>query len=282
MKKSSRIMKIIPAALAFMAMTGMARAASPFLNSPDVGFSGPYNHQAAKIAKTVYADAVAGHKGKLETALIDLRHNGVAAIAVRFDYPGFCNGKSCFTTILSDLNGQWIQVFAQHLKTLQVGAAPKNVPGYLLVDHTYVWQPVADHYVPSINGYISGKPMAPDHVPTGTLLNDLNKTYKTSGKKAWLASSLSAGSAGTLYAVQGSQVPASMTEGPFMLWSQKYGTVLRTTSHGLFGISDTTHDGAPNIVVSTDQGLEFYRWDGKTNKYVEYRTSFVSNISPAP
>lgn len=261
---------------------GTAMAASPFTNSPDISFSGPVNVQAEKIANTVYANAISGHHGKLETSLIDLHHNGVASIAVRFDYPGFCNGKSCFTTILSDINGQWVQVFAQHVKTLQIGAAPKNIPGQLLVNHTYVWEPVAHHYAPVINGYISGNPMAPSKKPTGTLLKDINKVYGSAGKTGWLATDFSAGSAGTLYAIQGAQIPASMTPGPFMLWSQKYGTVLTTTSHGLFGISDTTHAGVPDVIVSTEQGLEFYRWNKKTDKYAEYRTSFVSDISPAP
>lgn len=243
---------------------------------------GTGNAQAQKIATQVYAGTIRSEPkgaGKIETALIDLHHDGVAEIAVRFDYPDLCDKSrtTCFTTVIAYEKGSWQQVFAQRLSTLAVAPAPKGVPANILADGN-VWQPVAGHYVPRLADHIAGKPMAPDHSTSGKLAAALDKAL---GKGKYIAARVDDGTLGTLYAVQGAGATTAMTPMPFFLWTEKDGVVLKTQSHGLFGMGKHDHDGVQDVVVAVRRGLDFYRWSAKDKRYVKYRTSYVSDLSPA-
>lgn len=239
--------------------------------------------QAQKIAGQVYAGTIRAEPkgaGRIETALIDLHHDGVAQIAVRFDYPDLCDKAktSCFTTVIAYEKGGWQQVFAQRVATLAVAPAPKGAPADLVADGD-VWQPVAGHYVPRIADHVAGKPMAPDHATSGKLAAALTKAL---GKGAMIATRFDDGNLGTVYAVQGAGATTAMTPMPFFLWSAKDGVILRTQSHGLFGLGRNDHDGVQDIVVAVRRGLDFYRWSARDGRYTKYRTSYVSSLSPAP
>jgi hypothetical protein len=277
--------RILFISLSLIALVGVpAFAASPFDGQPAASFS-TKNAQAMAIAKQVYATTLKQEQGGyISTALLDLKHDKVAEIAVRFDFPNMRDSsEGYFTTILQfdAATSSWKQIFAHKASSLVVAAGSPGFDADIEVNHRYIFQYQQGAYAPQINSYILGAPMAPSQEATGALLKALDSTYQTPGA-AFDVQQIDGGDAGALVAVIGDQVAAGIAEGPFMVWSQQYGTVLRTQSHGLFGLGLFSHGEVPDIIVDTNAGLQFFGWNAHTHAYQMYATSYVSSTSPAP
>lgn len=244
-------------------------------------FSAP-TANVAKIVDGVYSSTIAREgSAKYQTALVDINHDGVAEIAVRFEYKDTCgdNGK-CLTAIIKYDSGSWQQVFSHRAKTLAVADMPKGVLANLRLDGTHVFEWVGGGYKPFINSYVT-QVMNPDAEATGELQAEISKSLGA-GSDGMLFKEFNAGAAGEVYALIGDEVPGRMLEGPFFVWSPSLGTILKTYSHGMFGLSAKQHDGAPDIITSNNEGMETWSWSASKHAYTMSATSYVSSVSPQP
>ncbi len=239
--------------------------------------------QALTIADTVYQSALGNLKGgQLETALIDLKHDGVAEIAVRFNYPSSCTkGDGCYTTVLQYANGAWNEVFQAHEETMAVENGPKGSPAPILVDNSIHYIMSGKSYEPKLTDFITGSPMAPSNIAVGPLSDKFNSLFDTTDKKYdfW---QFSDGRAGELYAVLPDGAATGMLPSNFTVYSLTKGRLMIAKSWGLFGLGKTSHDDTPDIVVANDKGLEFWAWDDAHNMYKLYKTSYPSDVTPLP
>lgn len=265
----------------------------PFAGQGDVVF-GTDNKAALKIAEEAYVSTLDAQKsadetGELQVALVNLTNNNTASIAVKFNFPNTCKGSKCFTTILRDVNGSWRQVFAQAASSLTIGAASKDQLNAILVDHTYVWENYNNTYLPLLEGYVQGGKNGL-HIPNVTATPDLNNLMNkliANAPNGYNYAYFQDGALGNLYAVQiagvddgsdGDGLPRS-----FFIYSPKYGLILKSTSHGLFGVSNSlSHDNVSDILIETDLGIEDWQYSAKDHKFSEVQTSYVSPISPVP
>lgn len=266
----------------------------PFVGQSDVSFSSD-NAPAMKIAERAYASTLDsqrrdGQKGSLQVALVNLTNNKIASIAVKFSFPNTCKDNKCFTTILQDVDGAWRQVFAQAAGSLTIGAdAGNNQANAILVDHTYIWEDYTNNYMPLLKSYVTGgeSGLYTPNVSATPPLNSLMDKLIVNTPEGYNYTYFTDGSLGALYGIQ----VAGANDGSngdglqrsFFIYSQKYGIVLKTESHGLFGISNLlSNDGVSDILVYTDDGIEYWQYSGTDHKFHKIGTSYVSPVSPVP
>lgn len=245
-------------------------------------FSAP-TPNVAKIVDGMYSGTIAREgAAEYQTALIDINHDGVAEIAVRFEYKDTCgdNGE-CLTAIIKYNSGSWQQLFSHRAKALEVANAPRGMLANLRLDGVHVFEWVGGGYKPFIGSYVS-QVMSPNIEATGELQAQIDKTFSLTSSEGMLFKKFDAGAAGTVYALIGDRVPARMLEGPFFIWSPSLGVLLSTTSHGVFGLAARQHDGAPDIVVANDSGMETWSWSAAKHAYTMSATSYASSVSPQP
>lgn len=269
----------------------------PFSGQGDVVFD-TSNQAAVKIAEQAYASTLdaqrrSGQKGGLEVALVNLTNNNVASIAVKFNFPNTCNSDKCFTTVLQDVNGSWQQVFAQAASSLTIGAADTSASvkqqNKILVDHTYVWSDYTNAYMPELASYALGGShgLYIPNVTASAELNNIMDKLVVEVPNGYNYTYFHDASLGGLYAIQmagvddgsdGDSLPRS-----FFIYSQKYGIMLKSTSHGLFAVSSTrSNDNVNDILVYTDQGIEYWQYSSSDHKFHNVGTSYVSPLSPVP
>ena len=264
-----------------LAMVGRsAMADSPAYTG--AAFSAP-TPNVAKIVDSVYSSTIAREgAAEYQTALINIKHDGVAAIAVRFEYKDTCgNDGECLTAIIKYDSGSWRQIFSYRTKTLEVADMPKGALADLRLDGTHIFEWVGGSYKPFINSYVT-KVMSPNAEAAGELQVEIDKAFGLTSSDGMLFKEFDAGAAGAVYALIGDRVPGRMLEGPFFVWSQSFGVILTTTSHGMFGLSAKQHDGAPDIVIANNDGMETWQWSAAKHAYALSATSYVSDVSPQP
>jgi hypothetical protein len=264
-----------------------------------VVFASQPGSQALSIAYKIYGSYISDQPkgGTVQVAMVDLDHNDMAAIAVRFVNSQVCDSdNACHTTILAYESGQWHEVFSHKTISLAVKNGPANLPAQLVSDGHIVWQPVEAPmgdgiaYYPVLGSYTDSPVIAPDQPANSMEVAAANADLFPKGPPKYLKASdytvaaLNVGGVPkTLYEIMDNNFYDCGDAGcPVTIVDENGVSVMDTTSHGLISLSDATTNGVKNIVIASFAGLDTYAWDSENLVYRLKATTYTSKVTPIP
>ena len=229
------------------------------------------------LAVSFFGGYVKSHPGtKLKTAAIDLNNDGIGEVAVQIVGPGTCNVYGCQTSILMHIGNSWKEIFHQKVKQLGYAKASGHNMARLIDNSGIIWTYKLSDYQPDVS-YMGNVVNGSFKSPLDSDVDAVTQYYDNH-RMNWNAQVINNSLPGTYLLTSNDPYVNGVSQGTLMVMNN--GNILLTDLGNEVVVSENKTNNVNDLIVSLNEGVEFFQWTGHTYKSV--RTTFPSSVTPAP